>query len=372
MLVDAFGFALVMISVLLIMGAVDAPGFAVVQPVTLAVLGLGPIAFLVGLLNARLARGAVGVLLVELQSHPADLRAALARALREPSLALAYWLPQYATWTDEEGRPVPPPQRYGRRAVTMVDRGREPVAALLHDVSLDDEPELLDAVAAAAGMALENGRLRADLRASLEEVRGSRARVIAAGQQERQRLERDLHDGAQQRLVALALQLSMLQARLEPGSPYTEVLSRAKRELSSSLEELRDVARGLHPAVLTSHGLAVALESLTVRAGLPVRLAVGLDERLPDSVEVAAYYVVCECLANIGKHAKATSATVEVCRSGDLLVVEVADDGVGGADSGRGSGLRGLADRVEALGGTLRVRAPRGEGTTVRAEIPCE
>ncbi|GAA1042969.1 hypothetical protein GCM10009557_70220 [Virgisporangium ochraceum] len=156
-----------------------------------------------------------------------------------------------------------------------------------------------------------------------------------------------------------------------PARPERDALAQAKREIALSLDELRDVARGLHPAVLTGHGLGVALESLVARAAVPVRLTVSVEGRLAEPVEVAAYYVVCEGLANIGKHAHASRCSVDVERIDGALVVEVVDEGGGGADTERGSGLRGLADRVEALGGELRVWTPRGRGTRVRAEIPC-
>jgi signal transduction histidine kinase len=188
---------------------------------------------------------------------------------------------------------------------------------------------------------------------------------------ERQRLERNLHDGAQQRLIALSLELSLLEERLDGDSETRDRLHLARREIALSLEELRDVARGLHPAVVSGHGLAVALESLAARAPLPVRLTVEVEDRLHEKLEVAAYYVVSESLANVAKHAHATTATVDVARANGQLVVEVVDNGVGGADTERGTGLRGLADRVEALGGRLRVWTPRGGGTRVRAEIPC-
>jgi len=213
--------------------------------------------------------------------------------------------------------------------------------------------------------------LHAELAARLEELRGSRVRVIEAGQRERQRLERNLHDGAQQRLVALSLELTMLKKRLDADPEATERIDHARTEIAMSLEELRDIARGLHPAVVSGHGLAVALESLAARAPFPVRLTVALEDRLPEQLEVAAYYLVSESLANIGKHAHASAATVDVTRCDGEVVVEVVDDGIGGADTERGSGLRGLADRVEALDGRLRVWTPSGHGTRVRAEIPC-
>jgi signal transduction histidine kinase len=373
LLVDSFGLALVMIAALFVTGAFDSPAFETIRRATFVVIGLAPAAFLAGLLSARLARSTLADLLLEMRADPApgDLRDALARALRDPSLTLAYWLPEYETWADVDGRPTSPPSAGDGRAITLIDRGGERVAALTHDASLGDDPELLEAVSAAAGISLETARLHAELAARLEELRGSRVRVIEAGQKERQRLERNLHDGAQQRLVALSLELSMLKKRLDADAEASTRLDHAHSEIALSLEELRDVARGLHPAVVSGHGLAVALESLAARATVPVRLNVELEDRLPEPVEVAAYYLVSESLANIGKHAQATSATIDVTRDNGEVVVEVVDDGIGGADTERGSGLRGLADRVEALDGRLRVWTPRGHGTRVRAEIPC-
>jgi signal transduction histidine kinase len=372
-LVDAFALALVMIAFLFVSAAFGGPWVAQIRWATFVTLGFAPVVFLVGLLQARLARSALGDLVVELGADlaPSDLRDALARTLRDPSLDLAYWLPEFETYADVDGRSLDLRALGRGRATTLIDRKGKHVAALLHDASLQDEPELLGAATAAAGIAVENGRLQAELRARLEELRGSRARVIDAGQKERQRLERNLHDGAQQRLIALSLELSLLEERLAGDPDATARLDQAKREIALSLEELRDVARGIHPAVLTGHGLDVALESIAARASVPVRLTVKLDGRLQDRLEVVAYYVVSESLANIAKHARATSATVDVARANGHIVVEIVDDGIGGADTERGSGLRGLADRVEALGGRLRVWTPHGGGTRVKAEIPC-
>ena len=253
----------------------------------------------------------------------------------------------------------------------MIGRNGDHVAALIHDPALSGEPELLEAVSAAAGIAIENGRLHVELRARLEELRGSRSRVLEAGQKERQRLERNLHDGAQQRLIALSLDLSLLEQELGAEGDARKRLAQARQEIATSLGELREVARGIHPAVVSGHGLAVALEQLTARAHVPVRLRVAVGGRLPEPVEVAAYYLVSESLANVAKHACASTASVEVSQANGQIVVEIVDDGVGGADSERGSGLRGLADRVEALGGRLRVWSPTGGGTRVKAEMPC-
>ncbi|MBM2618349.1 hypothetical protein JIG36_22570 [Actinoplanes sp. LDG1-06] len=363
-LVDAFALGLVSLAVLLVMGVLSVPGFALVQAVTLGVLGLAPVAFLVGLLDARLARAALGELMVELRTAPGDLSPALARVLRDPTARLLYWLPQYRSWVDHDGAPAELPA-----SATLIRRGGEPVAAIAHHPAVAAERDLLDAVVAAVEMVLDNGRLRAELKAGLAEVRGSRARVVEAGRRERRRLERDLHDGAQQRLVGLSLRLSLIEARLGGDPAAREAVAEARVEVATSLTELRDIARGLYPGVLSAHGLAVAVES--VPAPVPLRLDVRLDGRLPEAVEVAAYYVVCESLTNVGRHAGASSAGVCLHSDGDRLVVEIEDDGVGGADTRLGSGLRGLADRVEALGGTLRVWSPAGGGTRVRAELPC-
>jgi signal transduction histidine kinase len=371
LLVDSFSLGLITFAALLVAGVFGLPGFEHLRLVTFAVLGLAPVAFLAGLLDARLARSGVAGLLVELRAGPVDLRASLARALRDPTLTVAYWLPQYGTWADQDGSEVLVPDSDPRRTATFLHRDGEDVAALLYDRSLQEEDELVAAVSAAADMALENGRLQAELRARLQELHGSRIRVIEAGQRERARLERDLHDGAQQRLVALSLELAVLRERLTGDPDATGRVDRMKREVAVSLEELRDVARGLHPAVLSGHGLAVALESLAACAAVPVRLTVDLGRRLPVAVEVAAFYVVSESLANVGKHARATAATVEVRGGDEMLVLEITDDGKGGADTEKGSGLRGLADRVEALDGELRIWTRQGGGTRVRADLPC-
>ncbi|HZM17956.1 MAG TPA: sensor histidine kinase [Gaiellaceae bacterium] len=373
LLLDAFALGLVMIACLFVSASFDGPAVQEIRWATFATLGAAPIVFLAALLNVRLARSAVGDLMLELRAEPApaDLRESLARALRDPSLELAYWLPDFGVYVDLEGKPVELPDLQGR-STTLIDRHGDHIAALIHDPALDDEPELLEGVEAAAGIALENARLDAELRARLEELRGSRARIVEAAQSERQLLERNLHDGAQQRLIALSLQLSMLKGRVDGDPDVKEGIDQARREIAASLAELREIARGLHPAVVSGHGLAVALEQLAARAPLPVDLDVEVDGRLPEPLEVAAYYVVSESLTNVAKHSQAKKARVAVVRTGDELVLEVVDDGVGGADSERGSGLRGLADRVEALDGRLRVWTPLGGGTRVKAEIPCE
>jgi PAS domain S-box-containing protein len=467
------------------------------------VLSTVPLASLAGLLQSRLARSAVGSLVVELGRTlpPGELRDALARALGDPSLTVGYWLSEAEVFVDHEGRPLPPPDPEGSRHGTWVERNGERIAALVHDQSLLEDPQLIEAVVAAAGLALENERrlaalarsetrnralldampdvmfriardgtylaykadedvgvfsnpdeligknvrdvlprevagplmrcveealepgsartiefeheleldgfarffearivpadvdevvmivrdfterrraqaelerLQIELEQRLEELQASRARIVAVADQERRRLERNLHDGAQQRLVSVSLTMRLAQARLdEDPSTSSELLHAASEELSTALEELRELARGIHPAVLTDRGLGPALESLVTRTPVPVDVDAPLEERLPEPVEAAAYYVVSEALTNIAKYANASQAAVRVSRANGLAVVEVEDDGVGGADPTRGSGLRGLADRVEALAGRLAVDSEPGRGTRIRAEIPC-
>jgi signal transduction histidine kinase len=339
---------------------------------SLIALAAVPLAFLAGLVRVRLARFAVGELLVELRETraPGALRDALARVLHDPSLEIAYWLPDREAYVGVDGRAVELPPEESGRVTTVIEHAGMRVAALVHDVSLRDEPELVSAACTAAGIALENERLQADLRSRLEELKESRLRVIEAADAERRRLERNLHDGAQQGLATLAVELAMLDELLESHPEARQLLEQAQDDLASSLEELRELARGIHPAVLTDHGLAVALEALAERTAVPIRVKVELAERLPGPIEVASYYVITECLANVAKYAHASQASVAVSRSNDEVVIEVADNGVGGASQDRGSGLRGLADRVEALGGTIGVSSPVGRGTRVRAQIP--
>jgi signal transduction histidine kinase len=370
--INCFSLTLVMLAALLIAGAFQLPGFEIIRLATFAVAGLAPLAFLAGLLDARLAKAGVGELLVQLQANPApDLRELLARALRDPTLSLVYWLPQYGSWADQDGNPATLPESDSGRRVTLVKQDGEQVAALVYDATLGEEPELVEAVTAAAAISLENGRLEAELRARLQELHGSRTRVVEAQQNERRRLERDLHDGAQQRLVALALELGVLAEQANTDSATQTRLKRARGEVAQSLDELRGVARGLHPAVVSGHGLAIALESLVAVTPVEVQLKTDGLPRLPEHLEVAAYYVVAESLTNASKHAQASRVTVDVGVADNTLIAEIVDDGSGGADSERGTGLRGLADRIEALNGRLRIWSAAGQGTRVRAEIPC-
>ncbi len=328
-----------------------------------------PFGFLAGLLRSRIAQaGAMSSLMARLGGDPGPgaVRAALAEALGDPSLRLAYWLPDVERFVDADGRPV----RVDVGTWSEVERNGSRIAAIGHDPALADEPQLVRAAGGAAALAIENQRLAAALRARIEELRASRARIVEAGDAERRRLERDLHDGAQSRLVALALKLRLAQRRASEHPELAALIAEAGDELQASLDEVRELARGIHPAVLTDRGLDAALRSLALRAPVPVEVADGVPDDLPGPVATAAYFVVSEALANVAKYASATGATVAVARTGDTVEVEVADDGVGGAAVDAGSGLRGLADRVGALDGRIEVHSPPGGGTRLRARIP--
>jgi signal transduction histidine kinase len=321
------------------------------------------------------ALGAVAGALVEALLHSGHaaggpVREMLAESLGDRTLSIAYWLPDIETFVDEAGRPVDLPDPGSGRAWTAVERNGVRVAAIVHDAALDTGPELVQAAAAAAALALDNERLKADLRARVEELRVSRVRIVEAADAARRRLERDLHDGAQQQLVSLALDLRLLKSRVRGTDAEPLVDSLAER-LAVALGELRELARGIHPAILTDRGLGPAIEALAHRVPVAVESEVDVEERLPQPIEAAAYFVVAEALTNIVKYAHATKARIVVRRRADVVTVIVDDDGAGGAKIGAGTGLRGLQDRLAALDGSLSIDSPDGGGTRLRARIPC-
>jgi signal transduction histidine kinase len=330
-----------------------------------------PAGFFAGMLWMRLRRSGASKLVVELREGGSEtLRDRLAQALGDPTLEIGYWVSQSQGYVDLAGRPFDLPSR-GRRAVTHVEAGGAPVAILVHDPALLDDRDLVESVRATAGLVLENERLAAEVRLQLAEVRASRARIVAAADDERRRLERDLHDGAQQRLVGLALKIGLARARTGSATAAADALAAAQDDLEQALAELREFARGVHPSVLREDGLDAAVEALARRASIPVEVVGELGERLPDTAELAAYFFVSEALANVAKHAHASRATVELRRFNGGLMVSVSDDGIGGADVRAGSGLAGLSDRLAALDGKVTVESAPHAGTTLTAMIPC-
>jgi len=330
---------------------------------------LMPVAFLIGLLQTRLERGSIADLVRDLDRvKTGDLEAALARALHDPTLRLAFPTPDGTAHVDPTGTPIELPTGGERRDVTRIDGSGRTIAILIHDRAVD--PELVESAAAASRLALENERLAAELRAQLEEVRSSRTRIVEATDEERRRIERDLHDGAQQRLVALGFTLRRANRRADADPELAQLLEAANRELEDGLRELRALARGIHPTALADGGLAPAVRELADRFPIPVVVDVE-DRRFATPVETTAYFIVSEALTNVLRHAEATSASVSGRFVGEALDLEIADDGRGGADGGvGGTGVRGLADRAQAVGGTLSIDSPAGGGTTVRARLP--
>ncbi len=328
-----------------------------------------PIAFLVGLLRTRLERGAIADLVRDLDGvRTGDLEASLARAVHDPTLRLAFPTPDGTGYVDPAGRSVELPTGADRRDVTRIETTDRTVAVLVHDPAVD--PELVESAAAASRLALENERLAAELRAQLKEVRASRARIVEATDEERRRIERDLHDGAQQRLVALGFTLRRANRRADADPELGKILAEANSELEDGLRDLRALARGIHPTALADGGLAAAVRELADRFPIPIEVDVA-ERRFATPIETTAYFIVAEALTNVLRHAEATRVTIRGWFEGSTFDLEIADDGRGGSDDGQGgSGVRGLADRAQAVGGTLSIDSPAGGGTTVRARLP--
>jgi signal transduction histidine kinase len=342
---------------------------------TLGLVGT-PVALAAGLLRVRMARMCVADLVLRLsdRTEPEQVRNAVADAVGDPKLDVWFPLLDGTGYVRTDGRTVDqlPPDH---RAVTPVLRGGEPLAFVVHDPALRNQRSLVDSVLAAASLAMDNARLVAAQRAHVEDLRASRSRIVVAGDAERRRIQRDLHDGIQQKLLVVSM--LMAQANERPNNPKAtpptgpaEALATGAAQLHEVIHELRALTEGIHPAALAEQGLAAAVETLAERAPLPV-LADVAARRWPDQLERAAYFLVNEALANVYKHAHAASVRVRVDGHADRLLVEVTDDGVGGADPARGTGLRGLHDRISALNGTLRVVSPLGRGTRLVAELPC-
>jgi signal transduction histidine kinase len=350
-------------------------GARVVYQFLPAGLAVWPLLFLVVLLRTRLDYARVGALLPQLAGPvaPGRVRDALAATLHDPQLELLYWSPVTDGYVDLGGQPREPIASPGRTAAPIGgDSG--PLAVMLVDEIVLQEPALLQAAGAMARLALENERLQAEVRSQLVQLRSTTARLVEAGQDARQRIERDLHDGAQQRLLALSMTLGQARASAGDGADpqLRAFLDHAAGDLQHAITELRELARGIHPMLLTQEGLGSALHALAERAPLPVQVSAP-SQRFPDTVESTAYFFVSEAVTNAARHAAASAVHIEVTVAGDELTVRVSDDGIGGADTtaSNGSGMLGMRDRVVALGGRMTVTSPSGGGTTVVARLPC-
>jgi signal transduction histidine kinase len=332
-----------------------------------AVLCVTAVVLANGVLSRPWEQVAVTDLVVELGEARSDaLRDSLARALGDPTLEVGYWSPEVAAFVDATGRPLSLPSAGDGRASTVVEGGSGPIAVLVHHSSLLDAPALAEPIRAATMLASVNARLQAEVQAQIAELEGSRRRIVTAGDEEHRRLEARLRAGAERRLEQLASRLSAARVPAE-SERAAELLAEIEAQLAATLEELRLLAAGLHPRLLTESGLAGALEALAARCPTPVQLMTS-EQRLPAAIEAAVYFVCSEALVNVAKHAGATQASAAVSVAHGRVIVEVRDDGVGGADPSAGTGLRNLIDRVEALGGTLVVSTEAG--TRLDAELP--
>ncbi|MGW5437789.1 sensor histidine kinase [Nocardia asteroides] len=330
-----------------------------------------PLAIAYGQVRYRMARAAVGDAMVEIGAAPisSGFVEALRRALHDPTLALWTFDAERGGYVDGHGKLRELPRGTGSRVATVLERDGAATAALVYDRHLQAEPELLAAVRGATELALDHERLRTDLQTQLAEVRRSRERIVAAGDAERRRVERDLHDGAQQRLVAAALLLRRAQ-RTTDTAIRGELVTRGADELDTALGELRELARGVFPPILAERGLTAALTALAERSVIPVRIRGTLTPRPPPGVELAAYFIAAEAVTNAAKHSGGTHVEIDVAVVDDAVRLVIADDGRGGARVGPGGGLSGLGDRAAALGGLLRVDSAPGAGTVLTATLP--
>jgi signal transduction histidine kinase len=348
------------------------PWDAVWTPLQYSVRILGPIGILLSVSRLRNRSTSVVDVVAGPEGAPrgAELERALRTAFHDPSLALAY--PHATGWAETDGTPVDVEDLPPARAATMVAPPGAPEVAVIHDDLLLDDPTLMRTLRAVVGLAVDNDRLQSDLRAQLNEVTASRARIAEAADAERRRVEGDLHDGAQQRLVALLISLRTIRSRLgaDPDPAIASEVDAASAEARAAIAELRELAQGLDPAIVREAGLSEALRSLAKRSAVPVTLETAIDRRLPARVETTAYFVVSEALTNVAKHAAATRVLIRAAAPAETLTFSISDDGTGGADPD-GHGLRGLQDRVAAVGGQLLVTSLAAHGTTIDVSIPC-
>jgi len=339
-----------------------------------------PAAFLVSVLRRRFARTRIVDLLLRLRgpARAAAVTDALRTVFEDPALEVVGWSAGIRPPDESAEPPLPWPPGHGsgrkehgsgRRELPITSASGEQLAVILADPSLSPHDDLVRAAIAASSFALENAQLEAALRAQLQEVRDSRLRIIQAGITERRRLERDLHDGTQQRLLALKIMLAAAEADTTDTKAQA-FISRIRNELAQVLDELRDLAHGIHPAALSQLGLDLAIKSMAERYTIPVDVSLPAG-RFDDAAELTAYYLIAESITNAVKHARASRIKVSGQRAGNWLLITVTDDGQGGASVSAGSGIRGVIDRIRGIGGDAELDSPAGQGTQIRAQIPC-
>jgi signal transduction histidine kinase len=354
----AFATALVIAAVMRLAGTAGGHALLAAYEITIMLLAAGLTA---DLLWGKWTEGLVTTMVIELGEPAAagTLRDRLARTLGDPTLSVGYWAPDQESYVDESGRPLALPADDRSRRVKLIKDAGRPLVALIHDPAILDAPDLVADIAAATRLSVANARLQAQIRAQVAQVNASRRRLLAAADQQRHQLEHELREGAEQRLTAVADLLNV-------GGPQ---LAEVSAGLAAAQRELRELARGIHPATLTDHGLHAAINELATRSPVPVELSAS-PQRWPVAVEAGAYFVCSEALANVAKYARASLVRISITSDDTQLRVDIADDGIGGADPARGSGLVGLADRVEALGGNLTIDSQPGEGTRLLTQLP--
>lgn len=349
----------------------------VLRTVALIAMAAVPVSFVAGVAHARNMRARVADLMrVTREGADRGLWAeSLARALRDDSVRVYWWEEDRGRYVDAAGQPMDSADAgRGHSILPVASPTGLPIALIRHDRVLTDNMRLLDGVSSALRLSVDNGRLRSDLERTLDQVRQSRQRIVEAGDEARRRIERDLHDGAQQQLVSLGMRLRLAAntARETGEHRLAEDLEDAIATLNQGLKELRELAHGIHPSLLSQGGLALAVPELAGRCPVPVEVDVQADGRLPELVESTAYFAIAESLANVAKHSRATRAWIRARIEDDRVVIEIRDNGVGGASLDAGSGVLGIADRIEAVGGELELVSPPGSGTTVTVRMPVQ
>jgi signal transduction histidine kinase len=356
---------------------VDTPSDQVLNTVSLIAIASIPVSFVAGVAHTRNMRSRVADLMrITREGADRGLWAeSLARTLRDASVRVYWWDEERGRYADAAGTPVDASEsdlRHSQTYLPVASPLGAPIALIRHDRVLTDNMRLLEGVSSALRLSVDNGRLRSEIERTLEQVRQSRQRIVEAGVEARRRIERDLHDGAQQHLVSLGIRLRLAanSARDAGDEQLAGELEDTITVLNQSLRELRELAHGIHPSLLSSGGLALAVPELAGRCPVPVVVDVQAEGRLPELIESTAYFVLAEALANVAKHSKASRAWVRAHVVGEELELVVRDNGAGGASLDGGTGMLGIADRVDAVDGTIELESPPGAGTTLTMRIP--